>query len=364
MDERASGSSEARPELSCGSAQMGWTRLTCQSSIRGRQAKTGHEASRNTAAFFPSREHPDRARRQLGGRLLRRQRRRFRGARLQAGTGCADRAGLLRARSERPRARQSAGVPAAARHVRGSNRRAGRGVLRRRAARARAAAGHRVAARGAARRSSRGADQRRPAARSSSRSSRTCATSTTSFAIGSSFATATRPGKLLDPVVGGHDSAAWVRRYAEEHEARSHALARVRGARPRLAADDRRRHARAPSTPTSRCGALRARRTGRSSTTMSDPSPISIRRTFAGKHVLLTGASGFVGKVWLALMLERAPEIERIYVLLRSKSLVSARARFEKIVNSSPVFRAVARAARAGDVGLHRRQGRSRSTAS
>jgi long-chain acyl-CoA synthetase len=71
---------------------------------------------------------------------------------------------------------------------------------------------------------------------------------------------------------------------------------------------------------------------------MSNPAPISIRRTFAGKHVLLTGASGFVGKVWLALMLERAPEIERIYVLLRSKSLVSARSRFEKIVNGSPVF--------------------------
>jgi len=72
---------------------------------------------------------------------------------------------------------------------------------------------------------------------------------------------------------------------------------------------------------------------------MPEASPISIRRTFAGKRVLLTGASGFVGKVWLALMLERAPEIERIYILLRSKSLVPARTRFEKIINGSPVFR-------------------------
>jgi long-chain acyl-CoA synthetase len=79
---------------------------------------------------------------------------------------------------------------------------------------------------------------------------------------------------------------------------------------------------------------------------MFDASHISIRRTFAGKHVLLTGASGFLGKVWLALMLERAPEIGRIYVLLRSKSLVSARGRFEKIVNTSPVFK-----------GLHERHG-------
>jgi long-chain acyl-CoA synthetase len=57
--------------------------------------------------------------------------------------------------------------------------------------------------------------------------------------------------------------------------------------------------------------------------------------------VLVTGASGFLGKVWLAMMLERAPEVARIYVLLRSKSLVSARSRFEKIVNTSPVFKAL-----------------------
>jgi len=67
--------------------------------------------------------------------------------------------------------------------------------------------------------------------------------------------------------------------------------------------------------------------------------PISIRRAFAGKHVLLTGASGFVGKVWLTLMLDRVPEIGRIYVLLRSKALLSARERFEKMVNTSPAFR-------------------------
>ncbi|MFI5306450.1 MAG: SDR family oxidoreductase [Polyangiales bacterium] len=71
---------------------------------------------------------------------------------------------------------------------------------------------------------------------------------------------------------------------------------------------------------------------------MSDSHPISVRQAFAGKHVLLTGASGFVGKVWLALMLDRVPEVERIYVLLRPKALVSARGRFEKIINTSPVF--------------------------
>lgn len=71
---------------------------------------------------------------------------------------------------------------------------------------------------------------------------------------------------------------------------------------------------------------------------MPETQSISIREAFAGKHVLLTGASGFVGKVWLAMMLDRAPEIGRIYVLLRPKALLSARERFEKIVNTSPVF--------------------------
>ncbi len=65
---------------------------------------------------------------------------------------------------------------------------------------------------------------------------------------------------------------------------------------------------------------------------------ISVRETLAGKHILLTGASGFLGKVWLAMMLHHAPQIGRIYVLLRGKGR-GVRERFEKIVNSSPVFK-------------------------
>jgi long-chain acyl-CoA synthetase len=71
---------------------------------------------------------------------------------------------------------------------------------------------------------------------------------------------------------------------------------------------------------------------------MSEATPISVRDAFAGKHVLLTGAAGFLGKVWLALMLDRAPELRRVSVLIRSKALLSARERFEKILNTSPVF--------------------------
>ena len=66
--------------------------------------------------------------------------------------------------------------------------------------------------------------------------------------------------------------------------------------------------------------------------------PISIRSAFAGKRVLLTGATGFVGKVWLAMLLDRLPEVARVYVLSRPKALLSARERFEKVLNQSPVF--------------------------
>jgi len=65
---------------------------------------------------------------------------------------------------------------------------------------------------------------------------------------------------------------------------------------------------------------------------------LSIRESFAGKHVLLTGASGFVGKVWLTMMLELVPEVASIRVLLRRKALLTARERFEKMVNGSPAF--------------------------
>ncbi|MBI3270523.1 MAG: SDR family oxidoreductase [Planctomycetes bacterium] len=68
-------------------------------------------------------------------------------------------------------------------------------------------------------------------------------------------------------------------------------------------------------------------------------SPLSLRETYAGRRLLVTGASGFVGKVWLAMALDRLPELERIFVLLRRKGGASASERFEESVRTSPVFR-------------------------
>lgn len=72
---------------------------------------------------------------------------------------------------------------------------------------------------------------------------------------------------------------------------------------------------------------------------MSNAEPLSVRKALAGRHIFLTGGSGFVGKVWLSMALTRLPEIGKIYVFLRPKASVPARQRFEKMLNTSPVFR-------------------------
>jgi nucleoside-diphosphate-sugar epimerase len=71
----------------------------------------------------------------------------------------------------------------------------------------------------------------------------------------------------------------------------------------------------------------------------SAPVSLSIRRALSGRQIFLTGGSGFVGKVWLSMVLSELPEIERIYVFLRPKALVPARQRFEKMLNTSAAFK-------------------------
>lgn len=66
--------------------------------------------------------------------------------------------------------------------------------------------------------------------------------------------------------------------------------------------------------------------------------PLSIRDAFAGRHVFLTGASGFLGKVWFVQLLDLLPEIERIYVLVRPKSGASGPDRLAELINHSPIF--------------------------
>lgn len=69
--------------------------------------------------------------------------------------------------------------------------------------------------------------------------------------------------------------------------------------------------------------------------------PLSVRDALRGKQVLLIGVTGFIGKVWLAHVLDDLPEIGKVYLLIRRQRSTSAVRRFEKIVEESPVFDAL-----------------------
>jgi len=68
------------------------------------------------------------------------------------------------------------------------------------------------------------------------------------------------------------------------------------------------------------------------------PRPLSVRAAFAGKHVMLIGVTGFIGKVWLVNTLMDLPETGRIHLLIRRQKSNPAQRRFEKLVEDSPVF--------------------------
>jgi thioester reductase-like protein len=63
---------------------------------------------------------------------------------------------------------------------------------------------------------------------------------------------------------------------------------------------------------------------------------LQVREALAGKHLMLIGVTGFIGKVWLVDLLEKIPEIRKITLLVRRNRTTSAQRRFEKIVEESP----------------------------
>jgi thioester reductase-like protein len=65
---------------------------------------------------------------------------------------------------------------------------------------------------------------------------------------------------------------------------------------------------------------------------------LRVRETLAGKHLMLIGVTGFIGKVWLVDLLEKIPQIGKITLLIRRNRTTSAQRRFEKIVEESPAF--------------------------
>jgi Male sterility protein/haloacid dehalogenase-like hydrolase len=70
--------------------------------------------------------------------------------------------------------------------------------------------------------------------------------------------------------------------------------------------------------------------------------PLSVRAALRGKNILFIGATGFIGKVWLASLLNDLPEIGRLYLLIRPQRSRTALERFQKLVEESPVFEPLA----------------------
>lgn len=79
-----------------------------------------------------------------------------------------------------------------------------------------------------------------------------------------------------------------------------------------------------------------------SPTVVFDPSKnldrLSVRESLAGKNILLIGFTGFIGKVWLAKVLQEVPEVGKVSLLIRRQRSTTAQRRFEKIAAESPVF--------------------------
>ncbi|MCA9698133.1 MAG: SDR family oxidoreductase, partial [Myxococcales bacterium] len=70
----------------------------------------------------------------------------------------------------------------------------------------------------------------------------------------------------------------------------------------------------------------------------AEQAPIDVTAAFAGKNLIVLGATGFLGKVWLSMLLHRYPGIGTIYNVVRSRKNVSSEERWWAEVVPSPVF--------------------------
>lgn len=66
--------------------------------------------------------------------------------------------------------------------------------------------------------------------------------------------------------------------------------------------------------------------------------PLVPSALLAGRRFVVVGGTGFLGKVWLAMLLHRFPEIGHLWLLVRPKADQSAEERFWSQIATSPVF--------------------------
>ncbi|HEX9578509.1 MAG TPA: AMP-binding protein [Myxococcales bacterium] len=66
--------------------------------------------------------------------------------------------------------------------------------------------------------------------------------------------------------------------------------------------------------------------------------PIDLAAAFRGREILITGVTGFLGKVAVTMLLDRYPEVGKVHVLVRPRAGGSAHDRFFGKVVSTPPF--------------------------
>src|SRR4051812_49797107 len=65
---------------------------------------------------------------------------------------------------------------------------------------------------------------------------------------------------------------------------------------------------------------------------------LSPSEIYNGKEIFIIGATGFVGKVTLSMLLHRFPNVGRVYVTVIARSLEESHTRFWNNVITSPPF--------------------------
>ncbi|MBL9026442.1 MAG: AMP-binding protein, partial [Myxococcales bacterium] len=73
-------------------------------------------------------------------------------------------------------------------------------------------------------------------------------------------------------------------------------------------------------------------------TTNGSLAPLAPSRLLAGARLVVVGGTGFLGKVWLAMLLHHFPEVGQIYLLVRPKKDQTAEERFWSQIVTSPNF--------------------------
>lgn len=68
------------------------------------------------------------------------------------------------------------------------------------------------------------------------------------------------------------------------------------------------------------------------------PTQLDVAATLRGRKILFIGSTGFVGKVALAMLLDRYPDLEQLFVLVRPGAGSSSEERFFNKIVASPVF--------------------------